>query len=168
MPTARRSTGSASSSEKSLRGIRRCALRSDRPKHRRAPLRASESSDRRAQALPRPPRFRRTGREAQRPPDCRIPAAPRASQRPGPQPSAARTPPRPPHRITTRGTPRGGGVRRVIPTTVVGASVLLSAFLVLQRVMRLYSSFGIPPETEPPDYLGRPVGLGGPGRCCRG
>ena len=31
------------------------------------------------------------GEEAQRPPDCRIPAAPRASKRPGPQPSVAWT-----------------------------------------------------------------------------
>jgi hypothetical protein len=43
---------------------------------------ASVSSDRRVLALPRPPRFRQTGREAQRPPDCRITAAPRANRWP--------------------------------------------------------------------------------------
>jgi hypothetical protein len=42
--------------------------------------------------------------------------------------------------------------------------VLLGAFLVLQRVMRRYSLLGIPPETELPDWLGRPVRLGGPGQ----
>ena len=36
-------------------------------------------------------------------------------------------------------------------TTVVAAYALLGAFLVLQRVMRLYSPLGIPPETELPD-----------------
>ena len=39
----------------------------------------------------------------------------------------------------------GGGVRRVMRKTVLAADVLLGAFLVLQRVMRLYSLFGIPP-----------------------
>jgi hypothetical protein len=54
-----------------------------------SPQMASASPDRSAQALPRPPRFRRTGREGQHPPDCGIPPAPRASERPGPQLSAA-------------------------------------------------------------------------------
>jgi hypothetical protein len=49
-------------------------------------------------------------------------------------------------------------------TTVVAAHVLLGAFLVLQRVMRLYTLLGIPLETEVPDWLGRPVHLGGVGQ----
>jgi hypothetical protein len=36
-------------------------------------------------------------------------------------------------------------------TTVVAANALLGAFLVLQRMMRLYGLLGIPPETELPD-----------------
>jgi hypothetical protein len=36
-------------------------------------------------------------------------------------------------------------------TTVVATHVLLGVFLILQRVMRLYSLLGIPPGTELPD-----------------
>ena len=43
-----------------------------------------------------------------------------------------------------------------------------AAFLVLQRVMRPDSPLGIPPETEPPDDLGRPVCPGGPGKVLQG
>jgi hypothetical protein len=53
-------------------------------------------------------------------------------------------------------------------TTVVAACVLLGAYLVLQRVMRLYTLLGIPLETELPDWLGRPVHLGGAGQVLQG
>jgi hypothetical protein len=46
--------------------------------------------------------------------------------------------------------------------------VLLGAFLVLKRVVRLYTLPGIPPETEPQDELGRPLRLGGPGQVLQG
>jgi hypothetical protein len=46
--------------------------------------------------------------------------------------------------------------------------VLLGAFLVLQRVIRLYSLLGILPKTERPDELSRPVRLGGPGQLFQG
>jgi hypothetical protein len=35
-------------------------------------------------------------------------------------------------------------------------------------VATLYSLLGIPPETELPDQLGRPVRLGGPGKVIQG
>src|SRR6266550_3286113 len=64
-----------------------------------------------------------------------------------------------------RGSPRGGEVRWVLWTTVAAASVLPSDLLIFPWVMRLDSPLGIPPETEPPDDLGRPVCPGGPGPC---
>jgi len=51
---------------------------------------ASVSSDRSAQAFPRPPRYRRSGREGQRPADCQIRPLPRARELPGPRPRTER------------------------------------------------------------------------------
>jgi hypothetical protein len=63
--------------------------------------------------------------------------------------------------VNLSGPPGGNGVRCVIQTTVVAADLLPGVLPIRQRVMRLQSLPGIPPETEQPNNWAGPSARAG-------